>query len=66
MEQNRFQWYEQWLKDHEDRKHTRHEGGYWHYLDRWLHDKEAIVDGADWEFRMKYRTPMAFNTYCFE
>lgn len=58
--------YEQWLKNNEDMKHTRHVGGYWRYIDRYLHDKTAIVDGCDFEFRMKHREPMSANTYLIE
>ena len=65
MTQEQIKQKEKWLKDNEEEKNTRILGQYWHYLDRWLHDKGAIVDGCDWEFRMEYREPMPKNIYLY-
>lgn len=55
--------YEEYLRLHSDKMNTRIFGSYLCYLDNYLHNKEAIIDGQTWEERIMKGEPMPVNIY---
>lgn len=53
--------YEKMSKDYMESAYRR-EREYGHYLNRYLNDKDKIVDGMDYETRQG-RNPMPYNIY---
>ena len=64
MTHEEFKNYEQYLETNKDSFNTKIFGSYLRYLDRYLHNKEIIVDGMTWEERMKLE-PMSKNVYLY-
>lgn len=62
MTTNEIMKYEEYIERNKDRFNTRIFGSYLRYLDRYLHDKESIVDGMMWKDRMEHE-PMPQNVF---
>ena len=64
MRKEEIERYEQYLAKHKDKMQTRVFGSYLRYLDRYLHDKEKLVDGRTWEEIMEHE-PLPKNIYLY-